>query len=494
MLIHLLVGIVSSMMQQQHPAQVVQRVRTAFQLGRTRKLQFREGQLRAFLRLLDENETSLLDAVYADLRKPPQETSLCELDLVRNEVLHALHNAWDWSKPEVIGKSFVNMLDTVQIRKDPYGVVLIMSSWSCPLLLLLRPFVGALAAGNCVILHPNNKAYTTAMLIAELIGKYLDNECYQVFTGNASETEELLLQHFDYVFYTGGMDKAKQIRDLTNRHLTPTRLELAGKCPVFIDDNVNLNMAAKRIMLGKLINAGQTSSAADFLLCSKSIEEPLVAALHNAVMVLLGSNPQTSSYYARIINDVQYERLVHLMAGTTVALGGKCDPYERYIEPTVLTNVTAEDPIMCEEIFGPLLPIVNINGPDEAVEFITRRAKPLAVYVFSNTKSTIDKFLHGTSSDFVVINDAGIQVGLGSSGGKSTFDNFTHHKTCIIKDLSAINERLNSLRYPPYSPRHVSFLRMINKPRNYPSMAWMKNYLIFCLGVAVAAAYYYYSK
>ncbi|PSN49680.1 Aldehyde dehydrogenase [Blattella germanica] len=286
---------------------IVQRARDVFESGRTRSIEFRRKQLQQMMKMYEENTTEMVEALAKDIRKSKQEAVLFEIQLLTNEVLHALQCLKEWTAPEKPPKSFVNTFDEVVIHKDPYGVVLIIGAWNYPLQLTLLPLVGAVAAGNCAIIKPSELAPVTAQLIANLIPKYLDQEAFHVIQGGVPETTELLKERFDYIFYTGSTNVGKIVRAAANEYLTPVTLELGGKSPVYIDNTVDVEVAAKRILWGKCANSGQTCIAPDYILCSKQVEREFVEKSKKVLKEFYGDNIKSSPDLCRIISDRHYQ-------------------------------------------------------------------------------------------------------------------------------------------------------------------------------------------
>ncbi|XP_026840847.1 aldehyde dehydrogenase, dimeric NADP-preferring isoform X3 [Drosophila persimilis] len=483
----------------------LQRARLAFASGKTRNVSFRRKQLENLLRCYEENECDIISALEADLRRPKQESLIVETEFMKNDIKHILYHLSDWVKAEKPSKSIINVMDDVQIYNDPFGVVLVIGAWNYPLQLLLVPVASAIAAGNCVVIKPSEIAANCAKFIAEVIPKYLDNDCYPVVCGGPSETAELLKQRFDYIFYTGSTRVGKIIHAAANQHLTPTTLELGGKSPCYIDKSVELRTAVKRILWGKLINCGQTCIAPDYILCSKEMQDKFVAEAKDVLKEWYGDNIQSSPDLSRVINSGNFQRLLGLMKSGRVAVGGKYDASERYIEPTILVDVKPHDPIMEEEIFGPILPIYTVESAYDAIKFINAREKPLVIYVFSNSNKLVKEFKSNTTSGGFCSNETimhcGVDVlpfggvgmsGMGSYHGKYGFDTFTHKKSCLGKDLSAVGEKLASARYPPYSDRKGSFLSFLLRKRRPLPNFYLTHVLAIGLGVGLTVLANYY--
>ncbi|XP_063540583.1 aldehyde dehydrogenase, dimeric NADP-preferring isoform X1 [Cydia strobilella] len=480
--------------------EVVQRARDTFARGVTKPLAWRKQQLKNLLRMYEENYNAMVEALHKDLRRSKMEAVLLEVDYLINDLKSMLHHIDDWAKPEHPPKGFVNMLDEVVIYNDPYGVALVIGAWNYPLQLLLLPMAGAIAAGNTVIVKPSELSVACANFVVETLPKYLDNDAVQVVEGGPTETTELLKQRFDYIFYTGGTNVGKIVHAAAAKFLTPVTLELGGKSPVYIDSTANLEVTAKRILWGKFINSGQTCIAPDYILCSKEIQDKFVAEAKKVLKEWYGEDPQKSPDLCRIVNSRHFSRLQALVDASQdkIAIGGKHDAQERFIAPTVLTNVTGTDKIMEDEIFGPILPILPVQNAYEAIKFINEREHPLVLYVFS-TEGNIQKlFREQTRSGSLAYNDTimfyGVETlpfgGVGYSGvgayhGKATFDTFTHKKSCLIKNFSPIGEKLASGRYPPYTEGKLSFITALMRKRHGPSLAALPYLLCVALGAGL---------
>ncbi|XP_037887308.1 aldehyde dehydrogenase, dimeric NADP-preferring isoform X4 [Glossina fuscipes] len=486
---------------------LLHRCRTAFASGKTRDVSFRKRQLKNLLRMYEENETEMINALDADLRRPKQESLVVETEFMKNDVLNIIYNIDDWVKPEKPPKALANALDNLEIYHDPYGVVLVIGAWNYPLQLLLVPVAAAIAAGNCVILKPSELAANCAKFVQETIPKYLDNECYPVVCGGHEETAELLKQRFDYIFFTGSTRVGKIVHAAANKYLTPITLELGGKSPCYIDRSVELRTAVKRILWGKLINCGQTCIAPDYVLCSKEIEKKFVAEAKDILKEWYGDNIRDSPDLSRIINKNHFERLLCYMKRGKVAIGGSYTPAERFIEPTIIVDVKPDDPVMQEEIFGPILPILNVESAYEAIKFINGREKPLVVYVFSDVHKVCQEFKVNVSCGGFSCNETLLHCaadtlpfgGVGLSGmgyyhGKYGFDTFVHKKSCLGKNLHPLGERLASGRYPPYSDRKTNFLNFLLRKRRPLPKLYFSHLLVFGLGIGLTILFNNYMQ
>lgn len=483
-------------------SEIVQIARNAFDNGKTKSYEFRIKQLEALLKMYTENLNAILTALHSDLRKSKQECIVLEVEYLKNDLRNCIAKLKEWMKPERPAKSFVNLLDSLYIFSEPYGVALVIGAWNYPLQLTLLPVAGAIAAGNCVIIKPSEVAAATAKFMADTIPKYLDRDCYHVVSGGVPETTELLKEKFDYIFFTGSAVVGKIVHQAAAKHLTPTTLELGGKSPVYLDESVDINIATKRILWGKCVNSGQTCVAPDYILCSKQVQEKFVKAAARILKEWYGENPQTSPDLCRIVTDRHFARLVKFLEKANIAIGGKSDASDKFIEPTILTDVKPNDPVMQEEIFGPIFPIVTVNNAYDAIKFMKSREKPLALYIFSNRKQDVNLIMENVSCGGMCVNETIMHLavdnlpfgGVGGSGmgnyhGKYSFDTFSHKKSCLYKDYGALAENLASARYPPYSQRKINFLNFLLKKRTGFSLKFLPYLLVFCLGV-FSSVYY----
>ncbi|XP_054277695.1 aldehyde dehydrogenase, dimeric NADP-preferring-like isoform X2 [Macrosteles quadrilineatus] len=483
--------------------EIIERARNAFSSGKTKPYEFRKQQLQQLLKLYEENGAEIVAALSSDLHKSKMESYVMEIDLLKNDIRNTLIHLKDWMKPETPEKALANMFDGVKILKEPYGVALVLGTWNYPVQLTLLPVAGAVAAGNCVIIKPSEVAPASASLIERLVPKYLDSECFHVVTGGVSETTELLKHKFDYIFYTGSTSVGKIVRAAANEHLTPVTLELGGKSPVYLDSTANIKIAAKRILWGKCVNAGQTCIAPDYILCSQHVQKQFLKEAEVILKEWYGDRSQDSPDLCRIVSDRHFKRLVDLMdTSGRIAVGGERDATDRFIAPTVLVDVKPTDPIMQEEIFGPILPIVVAENAYQAISFINSRPRPLVLYIFSSDEEQINQFLSQTSSGGVCINDSVVHAsveslpfgGVGSSGmgayhGKYSFDTFTHQRSALIKDFNPLLESLSASRYPPYSDKKMSFIQMMMRKRAGLRIPYATQLFSFLLGVAATYAF-----
>ncbi|MFM9556765.1 MULTISPECIES: aldehyde dehydrogenase family protein [Streptomyces] len=434
----------------EQPADVVARLRATFRAGRTKPVEWRTGQLRQLRAMLTERGADLAAALKADLGKSSTEAYRTEIDFTVREIDHTLDHLDGWLRPEAAPvPAHLGADATAWTRYDPLGVVLVIAPWNYPAQLLLAPVVGALASGNAVVAKPSELAPATSAALAELLPAYLDADAVAVVEGGVPETTALLAERFDHVFYTGNGTVGRIVMRAAAEHLTPVTLELGGKSPVFVDRGTDLDVVADRLARGKFLNAGQTCVAPDYVLTDPETAAALEAALVRAVDALYGADPAASPEYGRIINERHFDRLSALLDSGRVVVGGGSDRAGKYIAPTVLADVDPKSPVMQEEIFGPILPLVTVSGLDEAIGFINDRDKPLALYVFSESGETRDRIAAETSSGglgyglplaHLTVSDlpfGGVgESGMGNYHGRYSIETFSHRKAVLNKPLS----------------------------------------------------------
>ncbi|MBE9103552.1 aldehyde dehydrogenase [Nostoc cf. edaphicum LEGE 07299] len=422
---------------------IIQTQRDFFQTGKTKDVNFRIEQLKNLKQAITLHEQSIIEALKADLHKPEVETYLTEISVIK-DIDYAIKHLQNWTKPQKAAVSWDFFSYSAKIYPEPLGVVLIIGPWNYPFQLIISPLIGAIAAGNCAIIKPSEIASHTSDVIAKIIAKHFDPAYLAVIEGGVEASQKLLTEKFDHIFFTGGTVVGKIIMAAAAKYLTPVTLELGGKSPCIVDTDINLEHTVRRITWGKFINAGQTCIAPDYLLVNKTIKKDLIDGLEKSLKEFYGENPASSPDYARIISEKHFERLVSFLKDGKVVIGGENQPSERYIAPTLIDNVSLEDSVMQEEIFGPILPIIEYTDIAEAIALINSRPKPLALYLFSQDKNLQKRVLQETSSGGVCINDTVMQVGVsslpfggvGDSGignyhGKASFDTFSHKKSVL---------------------------------------------------------------
>lgn len=438
---------------------ILEQQRSFFATGKTKDISFRLQQLQRLKEIIASQQENILKALKADLNKPEFE-GYFDIIAVIQEIDLALKQLPKWSKPQRVKSDLQQFPSQALIYPEPLGVVLIIGPWNYPFSLVLSPLVGAIAAGNCAILKPSELAPHTSKIVNQIINEAFDPSFVTVIEGGVEVSQELLKQKFDHIFFTGGTRIGKIVMKAAAEHLTPVTLELGGKSPCIVDSEINLQETAKRITWGKFINGGQTCIAPDYLLVDKRIKPQLVTEIKNCILNFYGDNPATSPDYARIISPSHCARLVSLLSQGKILHGGDYNQDNLYISPTLLEDVSLDTPVMEEEIFGPILPILTYDSLEEALKLINSRPKPLALYLFSNNKQKQQQVLKETSSGGVCLNDTIMQVavsslpfgGVGDSGignyhGKASFSTFSHYKSVLKKGFRF---DLN-WRYAPYT-------------------------------------------
>lgn len=448
---------------------IVSQLRESFDSGLTKKRQWRINQLTALRQLITDNESVLEAALATDLGKSATEAQLTEIGIILGDIDYALKNLSSWLKPQKVSIPLAMMPGKASVVSEPLGVVLIIAPWNYPLQLLLAPLIGAIAAGNAAVLKPSEMAAATSAALAKLIPVYLDTRAVAIVEGAAKETGWLLEQRYDHIFYTGNGRVGQIVLEAAAKHLTPVTLELGGKSPIYVDETVDLEAAAQRIAWAKYLNAGQTCVAPDYVLATSAVQHELEAHLVAAIASLYGPVPKDSPDYGRIINQGHFERLTGLLQDGRVVADGAPDAKQKFIPPTVLAEVSRDAPVMQDEIFGPILPMITVQDLDDAIDFINSKPKPLALYVFSENTLVRRAFTERTSSGSLAFNVAVVQLsvpelpfgGVGASGmgayrGKRSFDTFSHEKAVFAKSFKP--ETL-ALIFPPYTESKKKIIR-----------------------------------
>jgi aldehyde dehydrogenase (NAD+) len=414
-----------------------------------------------------EREPRLTAALASDLAKPAFEAWAMEIGFALNEIEHTLGHLDRWTRSEKVPTPVMFQPGRSRITPEPLGVVLIVAPWNFPIQLVLLPLIAALGAGNAVVVKPSELAPACSREVALLL-ESLNDTAIGVVTGGVAETTELLTHRFDHIFYTGNSRVARIVMRAAAEHLTPVTLELGGKSPAIVSQKANISVAARRIVWGKFVNAGQTCIAPDYVLVERAAHDDLVAALVTSIREFYGPDPKANVDYGRIISDSHFRRLTQLLQPGERAVGGDVDATSRYIAPTVLTGVSVDDAIMREEIFGPILPVIAVDSIDAAVAFVNVGDTPLALYCFSEDDTENDRVTSGTTSGGVCVNGTLLQMsngflpfggvgesGMGSYHGKFGFDTFSHRKAVHTRTT-----RLDPpLLYPPYSDAKERLVR-----------------------------------
>ncbi len=457
-------------MAQDITAKIVTEQRLFFNTNQTKNLSFRLEQLNILKQSILDNEVSIKKALKADLNKPELESYITEIGICLEEIKYALKHLKSWTKPKKVSTPLPYLPASSKIHSEPLGVVLIIGAWNYPLQLVISPLVGAIAAGNCAVLKPSEIAVNTSNLLAEIIDKYFDSSFISVVEGGKEVTQQLLAEKFDHIFFTGSTQVGKSIMGAAAKQLTPVTLELGGKSPCIVDTDTHLEHTARRIVWGKFLNAGQTCVAPDYLLVDKTIKQKLLQQIKQTIQEFYGTTPETSPDYARIINQHHFTRLAELLKTGKIIIGGETNSTQLYIAPTVIDAITPEDLVMQEEIFGPILPVLEYNNLEEAIAFVNAKPKPLALYFFSNNKQHQQQILQETSSGGACLNDTIVHMafaglpfgGVGNSGigkyhGKASFETFSHQKSVLNKSFWFDIK----LRYAPYQGKLKLLKRLI---------------------------------
>ena len=450
-------------------SQTMAHLRAFFDSGKTRSIDFRIAQLKKLKEGIRKYEPAIMASLYDDLLKPPFESYASEIGILYMEIDHVIRHLRSWSRSRRAATPIIHFLSRSRIDQEPYGVVLIISPWNYPFQLAVAPLIGAIAAGNCALIKPSEFSPSTSQTIVNLVGELFEADYIAVFQGEAHATQKLLEEKFDYIFFTGSTAVGRSIMNAAARHLTPVTLELGGKSPCIVHEDASLKYGMKRIVWGKFFNAGQTCIAPDYILIHTKQKDVFIEKMIRTIYSFYGEDPMTSPDYARIVNERHFTRLVALMRNGRILYGGKYLSNDLYISPTMIDQVSPEEPLMQEEIFGPLLPLIEYDDIDEAIAFVNRKPRPLALYCFSESRTIQDKVLRETSFGGGCINDTISHIGsqelpfggVGESGmgayhGKASFDTFSRRRGILFRsNLVDI-----PLRYPPYRDR-VSLLQFL---------------------------------
>ncbi|KAJ1664764.1 hypothetical protein IW140_002960 [Coemansia sp. RSA 1813] len=469
---------------------IVDEMREGFASGTMRDLSVRRQQLRALLKGLRSEEKRLIDSVYCDLHRSKEEATLCELQAVEYEIGLFLENLDKWARPEGNSLSSEQPAFTMsqsQVRREPLGTVLIMGAWNYPIRLTLLPLVGAIAAGNTVVVKPSEISMHSALAIEHVIAEYMDPRIIRVVQGGADESTELLRQKFDHFFYTGNGTVGRIVARAAAEHLAGVTLELGGKSPAIVHADVaDLVPTAFRIVWAKMVNAGQTCVGVDYVLVHRSVKDKLVLLLVDAVRGMYGGSPQKSADYGRIINGRHWKRLMSVLdasEGTLVAVADdEADEADRYFPPTIVDGVRGDDSLMRDELFGPILPIVTYDTLEEAIAFVNARDQPLALYAFA-AKDSAEHVVAHTRSGSACVNDTMFFMashatpfgGVGPSGvgcytGRASFETFSHRRHVMKRPLWFPTPGLDSMRAPPFAGSENAWKAKLTLAMTYPNI------------------------
>lgn len=440
-----------------------------FKTGTTLDIEFRLSYLKKLKQNIIVKEKEILEALYLDLGKSETESYMCEVGLTLSEISYFLKNLKKFAKDKIVPTPLTNFHSKSIIKSVPWGNVLIISPWNYPFLLSMETLVDAISAGNTVVLKPSAYSPATSKIVKEIIEETFPAEYVSVITGGREENKMLLSLKFDYIFFTGSQTVGKEVLRKAAENLTPTTLELGGKSPCIVDETANISLAAKRIVFGKYLNCGQTCVAPDYIYCHENVKEKFIEALKKEVFLQFGQNPLENKNYGKIINEKHFSRLIELIESEKLVIGGNYSKDKLKIEPTIMQNISWDEKVMQEEIFGPILPILTYTDLNDVVEIVESKPHPLALYIFSNNKKSIKQVTQLCRYGGGCINDVVVHLatsempfgGFGASGmgayhGKFGFDTFSHKKSILDKktwfDLP--------IRYQPYNKIVKSLLKM----------------------------------
>ncbi|XP_024019182.1 aldehyde dehydrogenase family 3 member H1 isoform X2 [Morus notabilis] len=454
---------------------LVKELQNVFKSGKTKSYEWRVSQLKSIAKMLEEREKDITEALHKDLEKPELEAFISEISTSKSSCQHALQELQHWMAPEKVKTSITSYPSSAEIVSEPLGVVLVISTWNFPFLLSLDPVIGAISAGNAVVLKPSEVAPGTSSLLARLFEKYLDNSAIRVVEGAVPETTALLEQKWNKILYTGSARVGRIVMAAAAKHLTPVILELGGKCPAVVDSNLNLQVASRRIIAGKwALNNGQACIAIDYIITTKDFAPTLIDSLRRELEQSFGQNPLETRDVSRIVNKYHFSRLLKLLdedkVSDKIVLGGQSNEDQLRIAPTILLDVPDDTEIMKEEIFGPFLPIVTVEKIEDSFDVINSRPQPLVAYLFTNNDQLKKDYVQNVSSGGMLVNDTVLHVtvdglpfggvgesGMGSYHGKFSFDGFSHKKSVMYRGF----EPDASVRYPPYTPQKQRLLKAL---------------------------------
>ena len=441
-----------------------------YQSGATRPTEFRKEMLKRLQRAIRANEKLLADALKQDLNKSETESYMCETGMVLEELSYHIKHVAKWAKERRVKTPLAQFSAKSYISPEPYGVALIVSPWNYPVQLCLNPLIGAISAGNCAVVKPSAYAAATSTAIAKLIGDTFPPEYIAAVEGGRAENQALFEEKFDYIFFTGSVEVGKTVMQAAAKHLTPVTLELGGKSPAIVDETADIKLAARRIAFGKVLNAGQTCVEPDYLLIHRSVKDAFISEYQDALEQFFPNGDMRDM--VNIISEKHYNRVKGLIQGESIALGGTFDDERRFIAPTLLDDVSPDAPIMQQEIFGPVLPMISFDTLSEVISFVNSRPKPLAFYIFTTDKAAERRLLDSCSFGGGCVNDTIIHLassalpfggvgesGMGSYHGKKSFDTFTHERSIVNKSTKVDLP----MRYFPYSKRKLRIIKMFMK-------------------------------
>ena len=451
---------------------IVKKQKTFFMTGKTKEVKYRKEALKKLKQKIIELEPEINQALKADLNKSETESYMAETGMVLSELSYAIKHIKQWSKEKKVRTPLSQFHGKSYYFYEPYGVTLIISPWNYPFMLALDPLIGAIAAGNCCIIKPSEYAPNTAKIMKKMIEDIFPSEYITVIEGGVEETTQLLKQRLDYIFFTGSVSVGKIIMKVASEKLIPVTLEVGGKSPCIVDETADLSLTAKRILFGKILNAGQTCVAPDYLLVQKDVKERLIKELEKNIAKFLGENLLKNQDYVKMINQKQFDRMKELLKDQKIIFGGNIDEANQKIELTLIDEPSLDSKVMQEEIFGPILPILSFDKIEEAIDFIRQREKPLALYLFTKNRKVEEKVKTEVSFGGGCINDTIIHLasnhlgfgGVGNSGmgnyhGKRSFTTFSHEKS-IVKKYTWIDL---PMRYMPYTKTKEKIIKIFLK-------------------------------
>ncbi|MGK0466924.1 aldehyde dehydrogenase [Clostridium sp.] len=452
---------------------ILEKQRIYFNTGETRNINFRIEKLKILKQSIVNNENQILEALWDDLHKSEFEAFATEIGIILEEINFVIKHLKSWAKTKKVRTPLTHFLSSSYIYSQPYGVSLIMSPWNYPFQLLIAPLIGSIAAGNCAMLKPSENSPKTTEVIIKIIEECFKEEFVSVVEpyGGKEAAEALLKEEFDYIFFTGSVPVGKIVMEAASKYLTPVTLELGGKSPCIVDKDADIKLAAKRIAWGKFLNAGQTCVAPDYILVHESVKTELINEIITSIKEFFGEDSVNSNDFPRIINQRQFNRLIGLLDGGNIVTGGEYSKTEKYIEPTIIDDITWNDPIMLDEIFGPVLPVMEFENLEEVIKMVNSKPKPLALYYFSTNRKNQERIIEMISYGGGCINDTIMHVaspylpfgGVGASGmnayhGKGSYDVFSHKKS-MTKKSNIIDVKI---RYAPYNDK-IKWLKKLMK-------------------------------
>lgn len=454
---------------------ILEKQREYFNSGVTNSISFRKKQLKALQESIKKYNSEITQALHEDLNKAPFEAYVTEISIVLEEISFTLKHLSSWAKPKKVKTPIAHFPSKSMKYFDPYGVTLIMAPWNYPFQLTLAPLVGSICGGNCTFLKPSNYSPATSAIITKIITETFPEEYVAVIEGGREANTSLLQQKFDYIFFTGGVTVGKLVMEAASNYLTPISLELGGKSPCIVDETANISLAAKRIMWGKYVNAGQTCVAPDYVLVHETVKEQLITEMKKWLVTFFGNDPVHNPDFPKIITEKHFQRLSALIDNSNatngkIVVGGNTNPETRHIAPTILDSPTPDSPVMADEIFGPILPILSVKNLDEVISFVRNRPKPLALYYFTTNKQNEERIINTLSYGGGCINDVLVHLatsympfggvgnsGMGSYHGKQSFITFTHEKS-VLKKANWLDI---NLRYAPYTKEKMNIINKI---------------------------------